>query len=65
MQICALSPDSDLVGLQGGAEIYIFNRHLGIIPAQAVCGPPLEKYCFRTRILTSQTSEEMDKLITI
>lgn len=46
---CHQSPESGLVGLQGGSEICIFNRHLGVILRQGVFGPPLEKHCFRKR----------------
>ena len=60
---CHQSPDFDLVRLQGSSEIYIFNQHLGVILMQGVSGPPLEKHCIRKRILISQISEEMDKLI--
>lgn len=33
---CHQSPDSDLAGLEGGSEICIFNRHLGVILMQGV-----------------------------
>lgn len=62
---CHPSPDSDLLGLQGGSEICIFNRHLGVVQMQGVCGPPLEKHCFWKKILNSRISEEMDKLTVI